>query len=134
MSDFKVGDKVRLKENTYQNLTGGEAFQPGVIGTITRLAEGSTSAGADIDVAGQCLYFFGSEYEAIEPEYDQDTVNAIVRSLRDMGWYGSATKVEDEFGVPKTRTVTAEFQVPEGKSLADYLGDIEFDYDITGGN
>lgn len=131
MTEFKAGDRVRVKDDVVLN-NGQYRGKPGV---VTRAEPGYyIRVNLDNDPESN-LPVHASEIELVEPQYDQDTVNAIVKHLRDTpGYAGSAAMVEEAFAVPKTRTVTVNFQVPDGKSVVDYLENIGIDYDIEGGN
>lgn len=126
MSEFNKGDRVRFRENTFET----HESPRGTLGTVT---SGSESEGAWVkpDTYHEPLYYYAEEIEAVG--YDQHTVSAVLRHLRERGYPIAAEVVEDEFADPKTRTVSVNFQVPEGESVVDYLKDVGIDYDIEEG-
>lgn len=144
MDRFKKGDKVRFDSVPDMEID----YLDGHVGTVVGIKPGNIQVRwndplpmypYDDDVRPVTwVQNFSERYltvvEAAEPEYDQETVNAILRHLRGIGWPASANEVERNFSKPKTRTVSVDFQVPEGESVVDYLKNVGIDYDIEGGN
>lgn len=129
MTDFEIGDRVRYVGEFSAWLKGMEGTVTGVLSSTYK--GGSVDVRWDSETPGSNPFgVFKSNIEKIEPVYDQHTVNAIVTHLREGNWFGVAVIVESVFAVPKTRTVTVNFQVPEDESVADYLENVGIDYDI----
>lgn len=137
MTDFKKGDRIRLSAGASRSRREGNDFAPGVGDTHGTITEPEHYGRVMVLWDGGALNCWNNppvhEIELV-PGYDQDTVNAIVRHLRDRSWYTAAEHVVEKFVEPKMHTVAVNFQVPEGKSVVDYLENVGIDYDIEGGN
>lgn len=137
MTDFKVGDRVK-----YVHQDGYGTMRAGSTGTVVAVDDRFESIEVRWDAGTESTNAidYSDRNETHDAEYlrlvenDQATVSAIVRHLRETGWPVSATVVEQKFATPQTRTVAVTFQVPEGKSVVDYLENVGIDYDIDGGN
>lgn len=146
MTDFKVGDIVRFDNTRSMKIDYLDGHEGRVVG--------ATTANDNVEVMwNEPLPLFEpfdeneprkpvtwSQYLSekyltlVKPKVDQDTVDAILKALRESGRLNAANYVVEQFSVPKTRTVSVNFQVPEGESVVDYLENVSIDYDIEGGN
>lgn len=143
MDKFKKGDKVRYVGHP----TDGESVHvPYLEGHVGTIVSDESSSGYSIEwdapypemdfepVGGrgrtvtwaQHFNKNGGAFEAVEPEYDQATVNAVLRHLREHGFAVTAEVVEREFAVPKTQKVVVEFQVDATFDLVAVLTDLEY--------
>lgn len=146
MTKFNVGDTVRYNNSadmTIDYLDGHEGVIVGFLdGTDAEIRWNAPlplfpyhDKGEEVEEPVTWSQYLSVKYlTLVEKPYDQDTVNAIVKWLREDQWTGIASSIEKRFAVPQTRTVSVNFQVPEGESVVDYLVDVGIDYDIEGGN
>lgn len=137
MTDFKVGDRVRLSAAADYYRRNGYNGKFGVGDKHGTVVETNGYGRVDVAWDGGELDHWNyppiSEVELVETEYDRATVDALVAHLRAKGMFEIPNRVEEAFEemtAPKTHKVVVEFEVEDGEDITTILDRTDIDYTI----